>query len=94
MTWRVLSISPCAEDAAYANITESLASAIGTERHRMLRQVVKASPGNSVATLRIPPLPDDAMDALINAMGTPEVGGGKACLPPHGVPVLATPFTT
>ena len=34
-------------------------------------RVVEDSPGHS-AVARVPPLPDDAMDALINAMGTPE----------------------
>ena len=45
---------------------------IGPERHAALMRVVEDSPGHSAASLRVPPLPDDAMDALINAMGTPE----------------------
>ena len=61
-----------AEDVAYGKIAEQLGRIIGADRQRMLRRIVDASPGGSVATLHVPPLPDDAMDALINAMGTPE----------------------
>ena len=61
-----------AEDAAYGAVSDALRDVVGPERHATLRAVREASPGGSVATLRIPPLPDDAMDALIGAMGTPE----------------------
>jgi ATP-dependent RNA helicase DHX36 len=60
-----------AEEAAYGSMVEGMASAIGTERHAVLRGLVQKSPGNSVAALRIPPLPDAAMDTIIAAMGTP-----------------------
>lgn len=61
-----------AEDVAYGDIVMSLAETIGKERHASLMKIINDSPGLSVASLRLPPLPDDAMDALINAMGTPE----------------------
>ena len=61
-----------AEDVAYGGIVESLRQIIGPARHAALMRIVENSPGNSAASLRVPPLPDDAMDVLINAMGTPE----------------------
>ena len=61
-----------AEDCAYGSIVDALRETIGPERHAALMRVVEDSPGHSAASLRVPPLPDDAMDALINAMGTPE----------------------
>jgi ATP-dependent RNA helicase DHX36 len=61
-----------AEDVAYGAMYESMGETIGVERHRLLKGIVAKSPGGSVAAIRVPPLPDDAMDALINAMGTPE----------------------
>ena len=61
-----------AEDIAYANISDSLADTMGVLRHSTLQKIVDNSPGGSVASLRVPPLPDDAMDCLIAAMGTPE----------------------
>jgi len=42
---------------------------------RIVDEYKPLSPGKSVATLKIPPLPDDAMDALIAAMGNMEAGG-------------------
>ena len=61
-----------AEDCAYGSIVDALRETIGPARHAALMRVVEDSPGHSAASLRVPPLPDDAMDALINAMGTPE----------------------
>ena len=63
-----------AEDAAYGALVDGgvLRAVVGTGRHDALRELVERSPGGSVAALRVPPLPDDAMDALIEAMGTPE----------------------
>jgi ATP-dependent RNA helicase DHX36 len=61
-----------AEDCAYGSIVDALRETIGPERHAALMRVVEDSPGHSAASLRVPPLPDDAMDVLINAMGTPE----------------------
>ena len=63
-----------AEDAAYGALVDGgvLRAVVGAGRHDALRELVERSPGGSVAALRVPPLPDDAMDALIEAMGTPE----------------------
>ena len=61
-----------AEDAAYGEIAGTLPGVVGRERFATLAAVARNSPGNSAAMLRVPPLPDDAMDALITAMGTPE----------------------
>ena len=63
-----------AEDAAYGALVDGgvLRAVLGAGRHDALRELVEQSPGGSVAALRVPPLPDDAMDALIEAMGTPE----------------------
>jgi hypothetical protein len=63
-----------AEDAAYGALVDGgvLRDVIGAGRHDAIRKLVEQSPGGSAAALRVPPLPDDAMDALIEAMGTPE----------------------
>ena len=61
-----------AEDAAYGAVSDALRDVVGDARHADRPRGSRSVPGGSVATLRIPPLPDDAMDVLINAMGTPE----------------------
>ena len=63
-----------AEDAAYGALVDGgvLRAVVGAGRHDALRALAERSPGGSVAALRVPPLPDDAMDALIEAMGSPE----------------------
>ena len=50
-----------AEDIAYANISDSLADTMGVLRHSTLQKIVDNSPGGSVASLRVPPLPGDAL---------------------------------
>ena len=62
-----------AEGNALLNASEEpLKELLGENVMKRLQKVIADSPGGHVATLRIQALPDEAVEVLVNAMGSPD----------------------
>lgn len=59
-------------EAVISVVGKPLEEMIGRERLEELNRIIDSAPANHVSMMAIPPLPDRAIDALIDAMRSPE----------------------